>query len=432
MKNTPQLRGVFRNFSYMGILTRQKNKAYNIVILFQLILLEMFKMYVQILKDFMDSLTEWKIPGNTLIVNYKGTEVFRYSSGFSDVKIGKKMQGNEWFNVYSCSKPVTCVAALQLFEKGFFRLDDPIYSFLPEFKEVCVECEDHSVRKAEKAITFRHLFTMSAGLTYNVDQGSMKRLQEECPDADTRTVAKYIAGDLLRFDPGTKYRYSVCHDVLAAIVEVISGMNFGDYVKKNIFAPLGFENQVTFKRTAEIYKKMATHYAFATSDEKGVISSPDGQAFWKEIEKTPWLVLTKNHESGGAGMVSTADAYAAFAKAMANWGKCPNGEGLLSPDTINLMRTPHGIPGARKEFDSTPRQRGYDYGLGVRTLVDIESSGGYGCPLEFGWAGADGCYTLFDPDNELSLFYAQHILYGDVSDYIEPEMRKIIYKYIVK
>ena len=387
-------------------------------------------MNFQILKEFMDHLTQWKIPGNTVIVNHKGKEVFKYSSGYSDLKSGKRMQGNEMFNVYSCSKPVTVTAALQLYERGAFFLDDPISEYLPAFSEMYVKDEKGNIRRANAPITFRHLFTMSAGLTYNLESDAIKLLKKEKPDADTVTVAKYIAKDPLQFEPGSRYAYSLCHDVLAALVEIVSGMSFGEYVKQNIFAPMGFENDVAYKRTAKIYEKMASQYCFEEVADSSTVSSPSGQALWREISKDSMFVLTANHESGGAGMAITADAYAAFAHALANLGRCQNGERLLASGTVNLMRTSQGLPNARAHFDTMARQRGYDYGLGVRTLVDIASSGSNGALGEFGWDGAGGCYTVIDPTNDMSLFYAQHIMYGGVSDYIQTRLRNITYRCI--
>ncbi len=386
-------------------------------------------MNFQNLKECMDHLTDFAIPGNSIVVNHKGKEVFRYSSGYADVERKIPMKGDEWFNIYSCSKPVTVTAAMQLFERGIFLLDDPISEYIPEFKEMYVKEADGTLRKAETHITFRHLFTMSAGLTYDLESDAVKLLQKEHPDGDTVTFAKYLAKDPLQFEPGSKYAYSMCHDVLAALVEIISGMSFGEYVKKNIFAPLGFENSFTYKRTPEVYAKMASQYEFATEGDPDAILSPNGQKKWKKINKDSIYVLTTNHESGGAGMVITADAYAAFAHTMANLGKCPSGERILSSGTVNLMRTSQNVPGARNWFDKMHRLRGYDYGLGVRTLVDKASSGSNGALGEFGWDGAAGCYTVIDPENELSFFYAEHIM-GGFSEYVQPRIRNVVYKCI--
>ncbi len=384
-------------------------------------------MNFQNVKDFMDHLTDWVIPGNSIIVHHKGKEVFRYCSGYADVENKIPMKGDEWFNIYSCSKPITVTAAMQLFEKGIFLLDDPISEYIPEFKEMYVKDTDGNIRKAEKAITFRHLFTMSAGLTYNLESDSIMQMKKENPDADTVTVAKYIAKDPLQFEPGFKYAYSLCHDILAALVEVISGMSFGEYVKQNIFAPLGFENSFTYKRTPEVYAKMAEQYAFAGDNDENIILSPNGKKKWKNMGKDSVYALTSNHESGGAGMVITTDAYAAFANAMANFGKCPNGERILASGTVNLMRTPQNVPGAKEWFEQMHRLRGYDYGLGVRTLVDKARSGSNGELGEFGWDGAAGCYTVIDPAKELSFFYEEHIM-GGFSEYVQARLRNIVYK----
>ena len=225
------------------------------------------------------------VPGIDCTVYHKGREVFRYRSGYSDEAKTKPVDGTERYNIYSCSKLITCTAALQLVEKDIMRLDDAVYEYLPEYKEMYVKDEKCNIRKADMPITFRHLFTMSAGLTYNLESDAIKLLQKEKPDADTVTVAKYIAKDPLQFEPGSRYEYSLCHDVLAALVEIISGVSFGEYVKKNIFAPLGFENDVTYKRTKETYGKMATQYSFAEKADENTISSPSGQALWKKISK---------------------------------------------------------------------------------------------------------------------------------------------------
>ncbi len=377
----------------------------------------------------MDYLTDWVIPGNSIVVNHKGKEVFRYCSGYADVENKVLMKGDEWFNIYSCSKPITVTAAMQLFEGGIFLLDDPISEYIPEFKEMYVKGEDGNLRRAETAITFRHLFTMSAGLTYNLESDSIKLMHKENPDADTVTVAKYIAKDPLQFEPGFKYSYSLCHDILAALVEVISGMSFGEYVKKNIFAPLGFENSFTYKRTPEVYAKMAEQYAFAGDSDENILLSPNGKTKWRNMGKDSIFALTPNHESGGAGMVITTDAYAAFAHAMANLGKCSNGERILSSGTVNLMRMPQNVSNAKEWFDNMLRLRGYDYGLGVRTLVDKARLGSNGALGEFGWDGAAGCYTVIDPENELSFFYEEQIM-GGFSEYVHPRIRNIVYKYI--
>ena len=144
-------------------------------------------------KAFCDSFLEKGLPGFDLVVYKDGECVLRYANGYSDVENKIKMTGKERFNIYSCSKPITCTAALQLFDKGLFSLDDNISDYMPEFKEMTVKTED-GVKKAEKDITIRDLFGMSSGLSYNVTSHDILKYKEDtngrCP---TRETMKYIA-----------------------------------------------------------------------------------------------------------------------------------------------------------------------------------------------------------------------------------------------
>ena len=125
------------------------------------------------LKNFMDSLTDWIIPGNSAVVYKDGQKVFEYSSGYSDLENKIKMTGEENINIYSCSKVATVTAALQLYEQGKFLLSDPLYEYIPEFKEMYVKSGER-IEKAKNPITLRNLFTMTAGLTYNMDKRQTK------------------------------------------------------------------------------------------------------------------------------------------------------------------------------------------------------------------------------------------------------------------
>ena len=126
------------------------------------------------LKNFMDKLTGWIIPGNSVSVCIDNKEVFSYQSGFSDIESGEKMTKDKLFNIYSCTKPITVAAALQLYEKGTFLLDVPLYEFIPEFKEMYLE----NGKRAQNPITIRHLFTMTSGLTYNTQTPAFEKAKK--------------------------------------------------------------------------------------------------------------------------------------------------------------------------------------------------------------------------------------------------------------
>jgi CubicO group peptidase (beta-lactamase class C family) len=181
------------------------------------------------------------IPGFDCIVLRRGKCIFRFKSGFSDVEKSRPVTGNERYNIYSCSKLITCTAALMLVEKDIIRLDDAVHEYLPEFKHM-KKMADGVIENVKNTMTLRHLFTMTAGLTYNVDSENIKRgIAETNGTMQTREAMKYLACDPLAFEPGSSWLYSLSHDVLAAIVEVVSGKQFGEFVKENIFDVAGMK-----------------------------------------------------------------------------------------------------------------------------------------------------------------------------------------------
>ena len=215
-------------------------------------------------KKFCDSLLNMGLPGFDLAVYKSGKCILRYMNGFSDLENKIKMQGNERYNIYSCTKGITCVAALQLWENGLFSLEDKLSDYMPEFKEMNVVFDDE-IKKAQNPILIKHLFEMTAGFSYDLNTPQILKCIEEtdgrCP---TREVMKYLAKEPLLFEPGERWEYSLCHDVLAAFVEVISGEKFENYVKKNIFAPLKMNNSTLILSEKEL-ETIASQYRF----EKG-------------------------------------------------------------------------------------------------------------------------------------------------------------------
>ena len=125
-------------------------------------------------KAFCDSLLEIGLPGFDLVVYKDGECVLRYMNGYSDLENKVKMNGNERFNIYSCSKVITCAAALQLYERGMFSLEDKLSDYMPEFAEMTVRCGD-TVKAAKRPILIKHLFEMTAGFSYDCSSPAVPR-----------------------------------------------------------------------------------------------------------------------------------------------------------------------------------------------------------------------------------------------------------------
>lgn len=374
------------------------------------------------LKEFMDHLTGWRIPGNSIRVSIEDKEVFTYASGYADIDTKEPMTLNHLVNLYSCSKPATVTAALQLYEQGKIKLDDPLYAYIPEYRQMYLA--DGSV--AKNPITLRHLFTMTSGLTYNTQTPAFEKARKLTDGKmDTLTVIRCLAEDPLSFEPGTKWQYSLSHDVLAAVVETVSGEKFRDYVKHHIFDPLGMENCVYHDEA--VRDKMAAKYCFVDGIEGSLVekqagSPPREGGYLARESATSVHIFGPEYDSGGSGITACVAEYAKFCDALANGGK-----GILQPATIDLMRT-NQIADADKSLFNWPQLAGYGYGLGVRTLLSVPE-GGSGNIGEFGWGGAAGASLWIDPQYKLSVCYAHHML-NPQEDYYQPRVRNVIYNCI--
>lgn len=386
-------------------------------------------MNFELMKNFMDRLAETHAPGNSISVYKDNKEVFSYQTGYADLENKIPMTADKLFNIYSCSKVTTVAAALHLYERGFFLLDDPVYEFIPEFKEMTIRRADGELVKAQNPITIRNLFTMTSGLTYNTATDAFKKARELTDGKmDTVTVAKCIAADPLSFEPGTRWQYSLSHDVLVAVVEVISGKKFRDYVKENFWEPLGMND--SFYHNEKVQDRMAQQYIFNTyTDEELVNLQTHSRSGVKgkieNIGLDNGFIFGSEYDSGGAGITTSVGDYAKFCSALANFGVGPNGERILSAGTVDLLRT-NQICGQPLADLNWQQLKGYGYGLGVRTLIDKAASGSTGALKEFGWGGAAGATVLCDADNNVSLFFAQHMMNPDET-YYQPRLRNVLY-----
>lgn len=382
------------------------------------------------LKDFMDHLTSWRIPGNGVKVCLEGKEIFSYISGYADVENKIPMTLDHYVNIYSCSKVATVTAALQLYEQGKFLLDDPLYAFIPEYKEMYIAGENGPV-KAEMPITLRHLFTMTSGLTYNRDTQAFQKARELTNGKmDTLSVIRCLASDPLAFEPGERWNYSLSHDVLAAVVEVISGKRFSEYVRENIFEPLDVH---AVYHNESVLDKMAVQYEYIDGKAGTMIDQQAGKAaggdgYYQPVGLKPILDLGPEYDNGGGGITTTINEYSKFCVALANGGVGATGEKILSAGTIDLLRT-NQLNLKQLETFTWPQLKGYGYGLGVRTLIDkaVGTTGNVG---EFGWGGAAGATVLVDPELKLSVFYAHHML-NPQEDYYQPRLRNVVYSCIL-
>lgn len=329
------------------------------------------------------------IAGAVTLVGRGGQLAHLEAHGHMDVASGKAMQSDTIFRLASMTKPIVSVAALMLFEAGKLLLTDPVSMFLPMFKEMQVATADGLV-PANREITVRDLLTHTSGLgsaTTGAAFEAWAGVSRERAAADTLTdLVPRMAGTPLSFQPGTAWEYSGLFgfDVLARIVEIVSGLDFESYLKQRIFEPLGIHS-TTFRVPSEQLPRVTVAY------ERG----PNGLR-----PGTPAGVLgdstnpAARYTSGGGGLAGTAEDYAQFCNMLCNGGQL-EAERILSRKTVELMASNHigNLPLVLGQSDL----RGYRFGLGVRVL----DSPAEACSLlsrgSFGWSGAFGTNSWIDP-----------------------------------
>ena len=371
------------------------------------------------LEKYLDTIPEKeKTPGGSIRVFHHGKEVFRHSFGFSDREAGVKMIGDEYYFMYSATKPITCATALHAWERGAFILSEPVWWYLPEFKDTQVKeykpDGSYTLVPQDREMVIQDLFTMSAGLNYDTSSAEIKKIVAETDGyAPTREVVKGIAKMPLEFQPRERWNYSLCHDVLAAVVEVATGVRFSEYMKREIFEPLGMTKS-TFRINDEILSKMAQQYWFNYSTGEAEVKG-----------KTNDYIFGDGYDSGGAGIITTIDDYAKFVQAMSMGGVSPNGARILSPSTVKLMSTNMLDEKRMAQFSTWRNNAEYGYGLGVRTKI-YEGWGGSICSLgEFGWDGAAGTLCSIDPERQIGIVYTQHML-NPHHEQIHPRIKMLV------
>ena len=321
------------------------------------------------------------LPYYDFAVMKDGECVYRHMNGFTDIENKIRPDGKELFNLYSCSKLITCVAALMLWEEGKYNFDDRLSDYMPEFEKMSV-LTDNGLIGALNPITIRHLFTMTAGFSYDVFSPSLKKCFEDtngaCP---TVKAIEYLSKEPLLFEPGTRWEYSLCHDVLAALVEVLSGERFARFVNDRIFVPLKMTDSY-FNGEFVDKERLIKQYRLDPETKKLC-----------EVDKGNVLQIGKNYDSGGAGCISTVDDYLKFEEALRTGA-------LLKSDTLKLLTT-NAL--TEKQAETYWLKDNYGYGFGQRCPKDDLRS-------DFGWDGMAGSYYAIDIENGISVFFGTHVI----------------------
>lgn len=332
-----------------------------------------------------------RIVGTTVIAAQHGEIVYRRAAGFADREARRPMSEGEVFRLASMTKPLVCVTALALVDRGQLHLDDPVVRWLPDFRPQLPDGR-------APVITLRHLLTHTAGLSYGFlepHDGPYHRLGvSDGLDNSGLTLAanvQRIAAAPLLFEPGTAWHYSVAIDVLGAVIERVTGMTLPEAVRQVVTDPLGMSS-VRFAVPAGTV--LATPYGDA-SPHPVRMSDPFSLPFGPSaIVYAPSRAFDASaFPSGGVGAVGTADDYLRFAEAMRTGGAA-----ILKPETLAAMTS-----NAIGDLPVGAAGPGFGWGLGVAVLRDPVAAKSPANAGTWNWSGVYGTTFTVDPVAELTI-----------------------------
>ena len=347
------------------------------------------------LDAFMAQLPEHGIPAADILVYQDHKPIHRCMVGYRDYAGTLPVSEKDMYSIFSNTKLFTVVATMQLVEQGRIALEDPVSKYIPAFSKLTYKTR-HGISPVTVPMTIYHLLTMTSGFGYDHFDSVKKCLAQTNGEAGTVELITALAQEPLHFQPGERWRYGMGHDVLGAVIEIVSGMRFGDYLQKYIMEPLGMRHTTFNFSDPYVQTNKSALYDHDSANQKAIPMDDEGPAW------------SKNIENGGGGLLSSTDDYILLVDALANEGIGKTGNKILNKETIDLIRTPQLDLLKQSQFLISHMKTGYSYGLGVRTLVD-KGFGARSSLGEFAWDGATGGYGLSDPDHKIAICYMQNV-----------------------
>lgn len=341
------------------------------------------------------------------------------------------------YRIWSMTKPVVAIAAMQLVESGVLNLEDSIDYYLPEFSNIKVlkklDSKITDVVSLEKQPTIKDLLLHTAGFSYNfmADPVGLEYDKINLFSSSNSTLEeeiKLLSTLPLLFQPSTMWRYSVSIDVLGRILEVIKQNSLQDILNNQIFNPLEM-NKTAFNVLDENRSLLINSYEFDPLQNKLTEHILEPQ----RIGNYGHPVNNNNFARGGHGLYSTLEDFMKFVE-MLHTGKSKDGKKIIDKKIIDLMTKNHLkdklFPieilniATIKDENYTNDLDGYGWGLGFRSLINPKKNNNLGNIGEFGWSGAAATYFLVDPKKEISAVLMTQVLNGDIS------LKKDFYKFI--
>lgn len=373
-----------------------------------------------VLKNFVDTKN---VAGVSALIFEDGKEVYYNAFGYADIAEKKPMDRNTIVQIYSMTKPITGISLMTLYEEGKFKLDDPISKYIPEFSKMTVYdgVDENGKIKTEplkREITIRDLTRHTAGFPNRNDIPGLSDLLQDADAMNRENTLTQMAEKMsqvpLWFQPGTQWEYGPSVDVQALLVERISGIPYGDYVKSHILDPLKMSETRYFipeedrNRFAKLYIRK----------EEGILVQ-DSVTYSNYTQHWP---LTR----GGSGLTSTLDDYMRFAQMLINGGSLDSVR-VLQPETIQLMATNQLADSVtERSWLPTKGQVGFGIDFAVRIAPPANAEENHGMVGEFYWDGAASTLFWVDPVNQLTaVMFVQLFPYDQIG--LHKQFRDAVY-----
>ncbi len=375
------------------------------------------------------------LPGTLVSVSRGGRVVYVDAYGHREIESSAPVEIDTIYRIYSMTKPLTTIAAMQLYEQGLLALTDPVSRFIPSFSDTRVwtggSAEDPQTRPAAREITIHDLMTHTSGLTYGflhvhpVD--AMYRaagMDLGTSPGDLETTVDTIASLPLLFDPGTEWNYSMATDVLGRVVEVVSGRGLDDYLGAEIIDPLGMEDTAFHVPESKV-ARFAANYFPKPPDKRAALYDPVATSAF--VSPPTWL-------SGGGGLVSTLHDYHRFTS-MLRGGGALDGARIIGRRTLEYMTLNH-LPGGAdlsevgRPIFSEARYEGVGFGLGFSVVVNPAKAEVTCSPGEFAWGGAASTAFWVDPVEDITVEFMTQLLPSSTHP-IRPELKALVYQSLV-
>ena len=330
------------------------------------------------------------------------------SYGYSDISEKDILDEGDIFRIASMTKPIVSLALMMLFEEGKFELDDPVYKYIPEFKNLTVKKRKKN-KPIKNDVKIIDLLRHSAGFSFKGPEDYRKMI-----DMTLKQYTQDAIKTPLVYEPGTQWRYSSSTDIVGYLVEVLSGLRLDRFLKTRLFDPLGMEDTF-FELPKFSNHRLTTLYV---KENEGDLVSFDNKS---NSPFTESVILF----NGSGGLLSTTSDYLKFCQMLLNGGSFNNAK-IITSETIALMKEDHSV-GLKYKKLIFGKKKGF--GLGFEVVKENDTK--FGSKGTFGWGGMFGTYFRIDPVEKMVFIYmTQSFETYDLK--LSDKFRSLVYESIIK